>query len=336
MGSASSLNGSNSTDVIGLREADAVASFPPPPPPPPPPPQPNPLAPSSAISSRCDQDALSVAMATLGSDDLDSTQLDMFEMRQHSSNTRDPRLEGAQAVSSTEVGTSMTQHEDDEIIYASQVPTPTANPREIANEGSSTKKRALQNPPDYSETESCSRNMEHAPYSESKVKEYINAVFYHAPPRTAISAPLEKPANLFFGDRKMAAIVKNGSSHRYYFIGKVISAKFTPLYYCIHQSIPGLRSSIIRELSTLQNSSPDLFMNNFRWIDHSATNFNHFVLVLLKVSKAFLAGQDMTCVVRKCLSYTVKGLLKDLDVIHNVDLGETPIAAKQQCKKNSH
>ena len=210
----------------------------------------------------------------------------------------------AQAVpESTDASTTMTQHED------RQGPSSSFH-RDLnqSAEGSDVmiggKKRGL-------ETEQKEvKNIENMVFTDEKMRQMIEEVCFHAPPRIAC-APLRVPSHIFSGDKKQCAIIKNQSSHRIYFLGKTVSQRgLAPLYYCFHQNVAGLRSAIIRELSSLPHSTPDHFLQNFRWVDHHALN-NHFFLVLLKVAKLFFLGKDMNCVSRNCLTFGIKSLIKE-------------------------
>ena len=174
---------------------------------------------------------------------------------------------------------------------------------EMGSEGTSTnKKRSL---PFADEI----NNLEYQPFPIDLVKSLIQAQYFLAPARQIHAPALQLPLSLFSGDRKLAAIVQS-PTNRVYLICKVISPKYIPLYYCIYQNVSGLRSSILRQLSNLEKSSPDIFLNQFRWIEHPSLN-NMFLLVLLRCIRLFFSGTDIAVITKKCLTFGVKSLLKE-------------------------
>ena len=173
---------------------------------------------------------------------------------------------------------------------------------EMGSEGTSNKKRSL---PFADEI----HNLEYQPFPIDLVKSLIQAQYFLAPARQILAPALQLPLSLFSGDRKLAAIVQS-PTNRVYLICKVISPKYISLYYVIYQNVSGLRSSILRQLSNLEKSSPDIFLNHFRWIEHPGLN-NVFLLVLLRCIRLFFSGTDIAVITKKCLTFGVKSLLKE-------------------------
>ena len=160
-----------------------------------------------------------------------------------------------------------------------------------------------------------SENIENLDFCEERKRKLIEAVLFFGPPQMGKTVPLRAPKFLFSSEKKVCSIVKNGTTGRIYFICKsfAVNRAMNAIYYCVHQAIAGVRSSIIRELSSLPNSSPDHFLQNFRWIDNNATD-NHFFLICLRVLKFYLLGKEMNSVVRGCQSFGVPSLMKEFAI----------------------
>ena len=238
-----------------------------------------------------------------------------------------PTAGSNQAVS---VGTSMTQHHEEFLPSSGEPSTSFQNQNDdddIFSRGSESidegsrhdkapqgKKRSLA---------MMNENIENIDFCEEKKRKLIEAVLFFGPPQMGKTVPLRVPKFLFSTEKKVCSIVKNGTTGRIYFICKsfAVNRSMNAIYYCVHQAIAGVRSSIIRELSSLPNSSPDHFLSNFRWVDNNATD-NHFFLICLRVLKFYLLGKEMNSVARSCQSFGVPSLMKEFAIEYDSNVSK--------------